>query len=177
MTDWSRLKRVRAVEEVVRDRDAVWYSVHVVPEEGDFDLDFEMVKSAHGLWSIAAEAKSFGCGTAEVVGADVPSGDGIVVLFRFGIEPWSEKSNDHYRYVAAFGEFLDEVMDERQEYGGILGGNQDDETCSREHHDVHDEGGSREPDSPAWHGGERLGRRSSIRIGGPHVKSFFSRSV
>lgn len=174
MTDWSRLRRVRAVEEVVRDRDAVWYSVHVVPEEGDFDLDFDMVKSAHGLWSVAAEAKSFGCGTAEVAEAAVPSGDGIVVLFRFGIEPWSEKSNDHYRYVAAFGEFLDEVMDERQEYEGILGENADDKPRGRP--GVQEEGEPGEPDSPAWHGAG-LGRRSSIRVGGPRVKSFFSRSV
>ncbi len=158
MTDWSKLKRVRGVKEVGRGRDAVWYSVWIRPGENDSGLDFDMVKDAHGLWSVTAEATEFGCGAAEVAPTALGRTGEIVVLFRFGIEPWSEKSNDHYRYVAAFGEFLDEVLDAGRKPNGVLGGeNADGEAHGRER------------------GGKPAGL--SVKVGGARVKSFFSRSI
>lgn len=87
-----------AVKEVARGRD--W--VKFLTTFGG-NASFEQVRDTHARWAPRPGEDPFGCGRAEVMKFNLDPGK---CLFKFRTEPYSMKSNDCYRYIAGFGEWL-----------------------------------------------------------------------
>lgn len=94
---------VTAVKEMQRGVDWVKFLVGIDPPDGR--PAYTAAEDLHAAWRASRTGQDeFGCGPARVMPYSL---DRSKVVFKFGTEPYSMKSNDCYRYIDAFGRWVD----------------------------------------------------------------------